>query len=139
MKTLQKFSSVQAPGPQPFQSGAPSRHPADLQTETLGRIGGVARPCGLDRHLKEGVCRTSRRTAVTLTTPTRLMDGVQRRAVEGHAERDNLVTANALGEAERFHEKPELHGDHHESPVDSDGQSVDVVRHPPFDDALCEF
>ena len=44
------------PGPQPIQSGAPSRHPADLQTETLGRIGGVARPCGVDRHLKEGVC-----------------------------------------------------------------------------------
>jgi hypothetical protein len=36
------------PGPQQFQSGAPSRHPADLQTETLGRIGGVARPCGLN-------------------------------------------------------------------------------------------
>lgn len=35
-----------------------------------------------------------------------------------------------LGKAERFHEKPELHGDHHKSPVDSDGQSVDVVRHP---------
>ena len=33
---------------QSFQSGAPSRHPADLQTETLGRIDGVARPCGLN-------------------------------------------------------------------------------------------
>ena len=44
------------PGPQPIQSGAPSRHPADLQTETLGRISGVARPCGVDRHLKEGMC-----------------------------------------------------------------------------------
>jgi hypothetical protein len=31
----------------------------------------VARPCGVDRHLKEGVCPTSRRTAVTLTTPLR--------------------------------------------------------------------
>jgi adenylate cyclase len=30
----------------------------------------VARPCGVDRHLKEGVCPTSRRTALTLTTPS---------------------------------------------------------------------
>ena len=47
------------PGPQPIQSGAPSRHPAYLQTETLGRISGVARPCGVDRHLKEGMCPTN--------------------------------------------------------------------------------
>jgi len=32
------------PDPQPFQSGAASRHPADIQAETHGRIGGVARP-----------------------------------------------------------------------------------------------
>ena len=57
------------PGPQPFQSGAASRRQADLHTETLGRIGGVARPCGVDRRLQEGVSRKSRRTAVTLTTP----------------------------------------------------------------------
>ena len=68
LKTLQKFSSVHAQV-HTIQSGAPSRHPEDLQTETLGRIGGVARPCGVDRNLKEGVCPTSRRTAVTLTTP----------------------------------------------------------------------
>src|SRR5208282_1340397 len=36
------------PGPQPFQSGAPSRHSERLQAEALGRIGGVARPCGLN-------------------------------------------------------------------------------------------
>src|SRR5208282_3191242 len=30
------------PGPQPFQSGAPSRHPPGLQAETLCRIGRVA-------------------------------------------------------------------------------------------------
>src|SRR5208337_4864762 len=45
MKTLQKFSSVQ--GPQPFQSGAPSRHPPGLQTKALRRVGRVERPRGL--------------------------------------------------------------------------------------------
>ena len=59
------------PGAQPIQSGAPSRHPADLQTETLGRIGGMARPCGVDRHLKEGVSSSASVNPVTLTTPTR--------------------------------------------------------------------
>ena len=47
------------PGPQPFQSGAASRHPAGLQAETHGRIGGVARPCGIDRPLLEGVARNA--------------------------------------------------------------------------------
>jgi len=63
LKTLQKFSSVHAQVHNQFNQ---ERH---LVT-TLGRIGGVARPCGVDRHLKEGVCPTSRRTAVTLTTPS---------------------------------------------------------------------
>ena len=35
------------PGPQPFQSGAPSRHPSRLQAQTLCRIGRVACSCGL--------------------------------------------------------------------------------------------
>ena len=48
LKTLQKFSSVHAQVHNQFQSGAPSRHAADLQTETLGGISGVARPCGID-------------------------------------------------------------------------------------------
>jgi len=48
MKTLQKFSSSSRPGPQPFQSGARSRHPERLQAEALGRIGGVARSRGLN-------------------------------------------------------------------------------------------
>jgi putative transposase len=74
-KTLQRFSSVHAQVHNQFQSRAPSRPPADLQTETLGRIGGVARPCGVDRHLKEGMCPTTRRTTVTLTTPARLYPG----------------------------------------------------------------
>ena len=48
-----QFSS--RPGPQSFQSGAASRHPAGLQAETLDRIGGVARPCSVERRLREGV------------------------------------------------------------------------------------
>ena len=62
-----QFSS--RPGPQPFQSGAASRHPAGLQAETLDRIGGVARPCGIDRRLRAGVSRYASTNAVTLTTP----------------------------------------------------------------------
>ena len=45
------------PGPQPFQSGAPSRHPPSVQAETLCRIGRVARPCSVDRRLREGMSR----------------------------------------------------------------------------------
>jgi len=54
MKTLQKFSSVHAQVHN--QSGAPSRHSADLQTETFGRIDGGAALAGVDSHLKEGAC-----------------------------------------------------------------------------------
>ena len=35
------------PGPQPFQSGAPSGHPPGLQTKALRRVGRVERPRGL--------------------------------------------------------------------------------------------
>ena len=63
MKTLQEFSS----GAQPIQSGAASRHPADLQAETLDRIDGVARPRGIDRRLRAGVPRYASTNAVTLT------------------------------------------------------------------------
>ena len=42
------------PGAQPIQSGAPSRHKASLQAETLGRVGGVARTRGVDRRLRAG-------------------------------------------------------------------------------------
>ncbi len=41
-----QFSS--SPGPQPFQLGAPSRHPPSFQAETLCRIGRVARHRGLN-------------------------------------------------------------------------------------------
>ena len=47
MKTLQKFSSVHAQVHNPFQSGAPSRHPPGLQTKALRRVGRVERPRGL--------------------------------------------------------------------------------------------
>ena len=45
------------PGPQPFQSGAASRHSGGLQAEMHGRIGGVARPCWVDHRLREGMSR----------------------------------------------------------------------------------
>jgi IS1 family transposase len=44
-------------GPQSFQSGAAPRHEGSLQTETLGRIGGVACSCGVNRDLRKGVAR----------------------------------------------------------------------------------
>ena len=47
------------PGPQPFQSGAASRHPAGLQAETHSRIGGMARPYGVDNRLRVGISRNA--------------------------------------------------------------------------------
>ncbi len=49
MKTLQKFSFSSCGRPEPFQSGAPSRHPRSLQTKTsrrVGRVGAPSRPSG---------------------------------------------------------------------------------------------
>jgi DDE domain len=57
------------PGPQLFQSGAPSRYEASLQTKTLGRVGGVGRTRGVDRRLRAGMSRHAQTTAVTLTKP----------------------------------------------------------------------
>ena len=56
------------PGAQPIQSGAASRHPADLQAETLDCIGGVARPCKVRRRFRAGASRYASANAVTLTT-----------------------------------------------------------------------
>src|SRR5208337_5469128 len=47
-----KIQLSSCPGPQPFQSGAPSRHPPGLQTKASRRVGRVARPRGL------AACRT---------------------------------------------------------------------------------
>ena len=58
------------PGPQPFQSGTPSRHEASLQAETLGRVGRLACTRGVDRRLRAGMSRHTQTTAVTLTKPT---------------------------------------------------------------------
>src|SRR5271167_809972 len=52
------------PGPQLFQSGAPSRHEASLQTETLRRVGGVGRPRGVDPRLLAGSRATRRRRSL---------------------------------------------------------------------------
>src|SRR5271163_4591525 len=62
-----QFSS--RPGPESFQSGAASHHPAGLQAETLDCIGGVARPCRVERRLRAGVSPCASVNHVTLTTP----------------------------------------------------------------------
>src|ERR1700688_961726 len=63
-----QFSS--RPGPESFQSGAASHHPAGLQAETLDCIGGVARTCRVGRRLRAGVSSSALVNPVTLTTPT---------------------------------------------------------------------
>ena len=60
------------PGPQPFQSGAPSRHPPGLQTKALRRVGRVERPRGLIAACVCACCAQRRRPAVALTKPDRL-------------------------------------------------------------------
>ena len=57
------------PGAQPIQSGAPSRHEADLQAETLCCLGRVARSRGIDRRSRDGGRPAYRRASVTLTPP----------------------------------------------------------------------
>src|SRR5208337_1155545 len=66
------------PGPQPFQSGAPSRHPSSLQAETLCRIGRVARTCSVDRRSREGMSRYA-------PTKPRYFDNTFRRVVVENA------------------------------------------------------
>src|SRR5271157_1171142 len=56
-------------GPQPLQSGAPSRHSPSLQTKTSRRLGRVARPRGLMAASVWACCAMRRRPAVTLTKP----------------------------------------------------------------------
>ncbi len=70
------------PGPQPFHSGAASGHPADIQAETLGRIGGVARPCSVDPLLREAVSRYASTNRCYLTTPDRLFRPISSSATQ---------------------------------------------------------
>src|SRR5208337_198721 len=58
------------PGAQPIQSGAPSRHEASLQAQTLCCVGRVARSRGIDRRSRDGGRAACRRASVTLTPPT---------------------------------------------------------------------
>ena len=64
-----KIQLSSCPGPQPFQSGAPSRHPPGLQTKALRRLGRVARPRGLIAAWVCACCAQRRRPAVALTKP----------------------------------------------------------------------
>src|SRR5271166_2241866 len=58
-------------GPQPFQPGTSSRRPRNLQTETLGCVGQMARSRGLTAAWVWACCAIRRRPAVTLTMPRR--------------------------------------------------------------------
>src|SRR5208283_4508212 len=57
------------PGAQPIQSGAPSRHEASLQAQTLCCVGRVAGSRGIDRRSRDGGRAACRRASVTLTPP----------------------------------------------------------------------
>src|SRR3984885_11853125 len=63
------------PGAQPIQSGAPSRHEASLQAETLCCLGRVARSRGIDRRSRDGGRAACRRASVALTPPFRCRSG----------------------------------------------------------------
>ena len=69
LKTLQKFSSVQAQVHNQFNQ---ERHlvTGKFTSKTLDCIGGVARPCKVRRRLRAGVSRYASANAVTLTTPS---------------------------------------------------------------------
>jgi hypothetical protein len=57
-----KIQLSSRPGPQPFQSRTPSRHPARLQAQTLCRVGRVARRRGLMGRLGAGMLRHAQTT-----------------------------------------------------------------------------
>ena len=78
------------PGPQPFQSGAPSRHPPSVQAETLCRIGGVARPCSVDRRSREGMSRYAS------TTPRYFDNAIRAHVPSAATNSTSLRTTSAL-------------------------------------------
>src|ERR1700674_5212500 len=86
-----QFSS--RPSPESFQSGAASHHPAGLQAETLDCIGGVARPCRVERRLRAGVSSSASVNPVTLTTPRR--DWFSARA-SVHSPRRSNITSRSI-------------------------------------------
>jgi hypothetical protein len=93
LKTLQKFKFSSRPGPQPIQSGAPSRHEASLQAETLCCLGRVARPCRGGRPLREGVSRYAGRNR-------RYIDNAGRRsAQQSGGEFSSAVSTTRTGDA----------------------------------------
>ncbi len=72
-RAMQRFRSIEdaaevqlssCPGAQPIQSGAPSRHEASLQAETLCCLGRVARPRGIDRRSRDGGRAACRQASV---------------------------------------------------------------------------
>ena len=89
------------PGAQPIQSGAPSRHEASLQAQTLCCLGRVALPRGIDRRSRDGGRAPCRRAPVTLTPPfgeyLRAMITADRELVEDdkHKFRAELIAAFA--------------------------------------------
>ena len=66
-------------GPQPFQSGAASRHSPGLQTKASRRVGRVARPRGLMAAWAWACCGIRTRPEVTLTKPSGRCLGLFRR------------------------------------------------------------
>jgi hypothetical protein len=64
-------------GLQPFQSGASSRHPRSLRTQTLGRSGRMARSRGPMAAWTWAGCALHGRPAVTPTEPLRRFGGYQ--------------------------------------------------------------
>ena len=91
------------PGAQPIQSGAPSRHEASLQAETLCCLGRVARSRGIDRLSQTRVALHVDLAAVTLTPPGGAMAAMSDRLLralafnpfeplDGHRFADRVMT-----------------------------------------------